>query len=692
MYTVPAVNFYGMLSGIGDTLQSNTDQANAQAQQAYKEALAQQQINQGIAAVNQQPYNAQPLTPPVPQSFMQRLIGGFNGNQPAPAPVVAPVAYNPPAASSPAMQGVLPTAPAAKGVTPEQSATYGNARAWGLPHSGASALVAAISGESGASLDPNSQNNSGTERGGIINPDGSFGMANWNGSRQAQLLNYARQTGGDPKSRATQTAFVQWELQHNYPQVWQKLNDPDLSAQDKLAAVVNDYENPKDKAGAIAARTPYLNALSSLNGGQEQPAGVLGTTATRAAPNLVAGPGVGSVVSPDNAAGAPQAAPEQAAAAPAGTVSFGGRNYTLGQAYQMLQSPAMKQIGEALIKRFGEQTGKFTVLPPGAPGRDKYVSSDDARTLMVDQSSGKVEALSEPKKGNEDQTTTIKDYEFYKKGLPAGTEPMPFDQWSTAKARAAASNINLNTIPDEAAAVINKAKGKVVADAIEAGNIAPNRLRSLSEIADAAKAGGDNITSGPMSDIALRAKQIGSSLGIDVGEGLPASEAIQKVGFGLATQLTKAITSRPTQAEFLYALQNVPGLKMSGPGLQAMSSLLAQEAFQDRAVGRIAMKKGMTPEQFQDEQDKYIEDHPLLSPFTGKPFGSADIQLIAKRAGVTLPEKGAVPSSVPLPLGEGEAQPTFPAGPEAAPTGQTAPPAPQPKRYNYNAQGKLLPQ
>jgi hypothetical protein len=433
-----------MLSGIGDTLNSGNDQANQQALQTYQQALQLQQANAATAAFNGQPYNPAPIgPPPVPQSFLHRLFSGLNGEQPAPAnaPAAAPVAYNPPAASpssSPSMQGVLPTAPgSAKGVTPEQSSTYGNARAWGLPHAGASAVVAGLSGESGASLDPNSQNNTGTDAGGVINPKGAFGIANWNGPRQAQLLNYARQTGGDPTSRATQTAFVQWDLQHNYPQLWQQLNDPNSSPQDNLTAFVNQYENPKDKAGAIAARMPYLSAVASLNGGQEQPAGVLGNPATRAPANLVAGPGVASSVSPDNVASGqptPQITPTPdtsapavaTAAAPAGTVSFGGRNYTLGQAYAMLQSPTMKPIGEALIKRFGEQTGQVAPMTPQQKTAFG-IPAEDTRVWTINTQTGKPEAIASDK---DTQTNEQKNYEYYKKQTTeAGGEPKTFEQW-----------------------------------------------------------------------------------------------------------------------------------------------------------------------------------------------------------------------------------------------------------------------
>jgi len=415
-YSVPAVPFYQMLSGIGDTLNAGNDQANAQAQQQYKNALEAQNTALVTAAATGQPLPAvSPIAPPVPQSFIQRLIGGFSGGQGTPAPVPAAPAPIASATNSPAMQGVLPVAPAARGPgspTPAQAAAYGTYRAGGLPPTGAQAIVAGLSGESGANLDPNSQNNSGTEAGGIINPKGSFGVANWNGPRQAQLVNYARQTGGNPASAETQHAFVQWDLQHNFPQVWQQLNDPDLPAQDKLAAFVNVYENPKDKAGAIAARTPYL----ANNYGE--PAGAV---ATRAAPNLVAGPGGGSVVSPDAGVmgaagdvGAPGAPGAVTPAIPTGNgpimdrlkampienlALIAGAQSSPGSMGSYL-APIAKTIMEQRLKEAGATPA--TVIGPDDPRRAALgIPDSDKRIFQQTGAERKLEPLSEPKTDKE---------------------------------------------------------------------------------------------------------------------------------------------------------------------------------------------------------------------------------------------------------------------------------------------------
>ena len=702
-YTVPAVNFFGQLSNIGDTLAAGNDQANQQALQAYQQQVANQREEAAQRAAAGQPYNPPPLPPPpVPQSFLGRLYHGITGDSAAPSTVPSPVSSlaaapaNIPVANNPAMMGAI--APQGQ-----------SAAAQGQPQSSQPKNYFAKLAQVESQGDPNA-----------VSPTGATGLFQFTKGTWDQYGN-----GGSRTDPNAQFAAVNKLTQDNQAALSQALGRPPTAGELYLAhqqgaggaikLLTNPNATPADlgMANAVAVNggdptapaAQFVNKWTSKFADTSSPYAPPGqspqSVATRAPGNLVAGPAMlasnatiapvadtgASPISPEPGTPRPaiaQGVPSVNGVAPPGTVAVGGRNYTLPAAMAMLQSPYFKPIGEVILKKFGEQSGQ--IIPLAQDQRAAFgIPQDDTRVWTQNTLTGKPEPIASDK---DTQTSEQKNYEYYKKQQDASNQPvMGFDQWATQKARAAATNVNLNTVPDAAADVINKAKGQVVADAINASVSAPTRLRSLSEISDAAKAGGDNITTGPMADIALRAKQIGSSLGIDIGDGLPASEAIQKVGFGLATQLTKAITNRPAQSEFLYALRNVPGLQMSGPGIQAMSSLLAQEAFQDRAIGRIAMQKGMTPEQFQEEQDKYIDEHPLLSPFTGKPFGASDIQLIAKRAGVKMPNKGAA-ENVPLPAPAPE--PTFPSSPQSGPAPQT--PSAAPKRFIYNSQGQLLPQ
>lgn len=230
-----------------------------------------------------------------------------------------------------------------------------------------------------------------------------------------------------------------------------------------------------------------------------------------------------------------------------------------------------------------------------------------------------------------------KEYEYYLSHLGPNEQPMAYSAWSDKKARAAATNVNTNVdtrAETEQSKAIGKAKGEIQAEDIKAGSHASIKLRQLATLDDANKNGGDDISSGPLGKAILSGKQGFSELtGIDL-KGVPESEVIQKVGFGLATNMVKAITNRPSQMEFGKALENVPGLYMSKQGRVAMTSILTQDARAEQDLGRLANKhrdaeSGPT---WQEVKDKYYEEHPLMSPFTGKPFGESDVQMLTKTA------------------------------------------------------------
>lgn len=248
---------------------------------------------------------------------------------------------------------------------------------------------------------------------------------------------------------------------------------------------------------------------------------------------------------------------------------------------------------------------------------------------------GKVERAYTP----EDKTpTSVSEYKFYKENLAPDKTAMDYETWSSKKARDAATNVNTSVdtrAETEQSKAIGKAKGEVQADDIKAGAHAGNKLRQLATLDEANKSGGDDISSGPLGKAILSGKQGLSELtGIDL-KGVPESEVIQKVGFGLATNMVKAITNRPSQMEFGKALENVPGLLMSKQGRVAMTSILTQDARAEQELGRLANKHKDIADgpAWQDVKDKYYEEHPLISPFTGKPFGEADVKMLTSQQG-----------------------------------------------------------
>lgn len=238
--------------------------------------------------------------------------------------------------------------------------------------------------------------------------------------------------------------------------------------------------------------------------------------------------------------------------------------------------------------------------------------------------------------GGVEQPNSVKEYNYYAKTFvptPQSPAPMDYATFSTAKARAAATNVTNNVdtrAENEQSKAIGGALGKAQAADIEAGGHASQTLRQLATLDNANKAGGDDVSSGPFGELVLKGKQgLNEIAGEDLANAAPA-EVIKKVGFGLATNLTKAITNRPAQMEFMKALENVPNLMMSKTGRTAMTSIMMQEKRAEQQIGAIAARHRDVPNGpvWQEVKDKYYEEHPLISPFTGKPFSPDDISMV----------------------------------------------------------------
>jgi hypothetical protein len=120
-----------------------------------------------------------------------------------------------------------------------------------------------------SNLNPVSENNSGTETGGVINPKGSYGIAQWNGPRQGNgvtgLADFAKGKNEPVSALNTQLDFVLTECANSYHQVWAAIQQPGMTYQKFIPIFVNQYERPANEMAevndAMSIATP-LYALS----------------------------------------------------------------------------------------------------------------------------------------------------------------------------------------------------------------------------------------------------------------------------------------------------------------------------------------------------------------------------------------------------------------------------------------------
>jgi tail lysozyme len=130
-----------------------------------------------------------------------------------------------------------------------------------LPLNGAIAVPAVLYRESG--LRPGSQGVQSTEHGGILNPNGAYGIASWNGPRQGDLKDFCDKRGLPYNTLGPQLDFVLHEMANSYPLSWAAVRS---AAQfvSIIRTIVEDYERPRDPEPEIADAIRIATALAAV--------------------------------------------------------------------------------------------------------------------------------------------------------------------------------------------------------------------------------------------------------------------------------------------------------------------------------------------------------------------------------------------------------------------------------------------
>lgn len=127
----------------------------------------------------------------------------------------------------------------------------------GIQTNVAMGIVAVLYRES--RLNPGSQGNQASERGGVLNPNGAYGIASWNGPRQGDLQAFAAKKGLPVDDVNTQLDFVLTESANSYPDVWAAIQKQGISISDFITVFVDKYEIPKDTGTEIADSLAIAN-------------------------------------------------------------------------------------------------------------------------------------------------------------------------------------------------------------------------------------------------------------------------------------------------------------------------------------------------------------------------------------------------------------------------------------------------
>ena len=146
-----------------------------------------------------------------------------------------------------------------------------------------------------SALNPGSQGSQASETGGVLNPSGAYGIASWNGGRQAKLQAFATSKGLPVGAVNTQLLFVLTEIADGgYPEtfaaIWPTgLGNPvgTITYQNFIPIFVQGYEKPANPSAEINRSLAFAQTLYPAITGAPAvvtPAPVIPTPAAPAAP------------------------------------------------------------------------------------------------------------------------------------------------------------------------------------------------------------------------------------------------------------------------------------------------------------------------------------------------------------------------------------------------------------------------
>jgi hypothetical protein len=174
---------------------------------------------------------------------------------------------------------------------------------------------------------------------------------------------------------------------------------------------------------------------------------------------------------------------------------------------------------------------------------------------------------------------------------------------------------------DTASESVWKSRAELHGAAISALKTIPSEMQQLAILQDAYKQ--PHIPGGPLAEAWSSGRAlIKEVFGPKAADEVPASQVIEKTNTALSFKAAGELTSRPALIEVLAAMRANPGLKMTDQSSLYLINLMQQQKAQELQLGHMA-NEADNPREFISARSKFYQEHPLLSPFTGKPLQTA---------------------------------------------------------------------
>jgi hypothetical protein len=270
--------------------------------------------------------------------------------------------------------------------------------------------------------------------------------------------------------------------------------------------------------------------------------------------------------------------------------------------------------------------------------RDHWVSQQnpDGSTSQRNLVSGETKMLVQPDKA----PTSVEEYKYYKSQLPAGSQPMDYGTWSTAKARAGATNVSTNV--DMGAGqtydkLLAEGLGKshaALSNGVEDAQTRARDLAAMQGAIDQIQRNGGTTGGLGQAEILDLKKSINAganALGITTPfseNDISDKEFLQKFNRSMAgAQAKSAVGARVTNFEMSNYLKANPGLDLSVTGNQRLIGIQSQIEQRNIAVGNMirsataeAIAKGqkIDPVTVHKLIVDYDEAHHVQDPINGQ--------------------------------------------------------------------------
>lgn len=593
---LPNLDYYTMLSGIGDSL------ANA-----YDKYQAPKLLAEAMASRGQD----------TPTSASAAILGG--------QPVPATSSSTPQPVTGGYSQPAVGNAPADQVQRARERMSY-LVNEKGLSPTVAAGIVGNTWHESGGFFPK------------VVGDGGdSIGEPQFNKKgEQPAFLAFAAQNNRDPYDWKTQYDFVTSQLNGPYKGVLQKMTAAQSPA-DAALAFSTGYERPNPDAAYNDRRVKWANTALRLVG--VEPSAAQASTVGSAS----------GAVPPQN-----QVADASGVVVPTSVGASRGVNYSPEMIQRLMQNPYTKSIGAALMQaQIANMSGKpdfkqfgNTIYRQGPDGSLTPVGNIPKDPQLVDVPDGKGGTQkmwlrpgqsSGPTVGGVDTGKDIeaqRKFEFLqenaeKLGLPdpKSTDPVAQKYWrETAEKLVNPGGVTVNNIPAQAetkqAGEVGGAKGEVFSNYIKAYDGAHEKMNALNAMQNFINSN-PNMYMGAGADSVLSAKKfakgVGEALKIPGLDNIDVSsqEGVEKFGRQLAGAAAKTVGgARVTNFELEQFIKANPGLLTTREGNTRLINIMQQMAQREMALSNMAAdftdkNPGASLSGFRDQIKKYDEANPI---------------------------------------------------------------------------------